>query len=204
MIESGGSAGLVRFLLEWGRQGAGPGEFHFPIAIAVDKGDGIFVTDHYNSRVQRFAPDGALLACFPVLPNPSGIAVDHDGNLCISHFSASRLSAERPPARVSVYSPQGELLRAWGTTGARDGQFSEPGGIAIGQNGHLYVADQVNRRVQVFDSRGAFLGKWGEYGTGPGQFGGNEPPISRVGGPQFVAIDSAGDVYTTEASMGRV
>jgi sugar lactone lactonase YvrE len=68
----------------------------------------------------------------------------------------------------------------------------------------VYVADQTNRRVQVFDARGKFLFMWGEYGTRPGQFGGNSGPKSRVGGPQFVALDSAGNVYTTEGSVGRV
>jgi sugar lactone lactonase YvrE len=56
----------------------------------------------------------------------------------------------------------------------------------------------------VFDSSGKFLTKWGEYGTKPGQFGGNSNPLSRVGGPQFVALDKEDNVYTTEGSMGRV
>src|SRR5262249_9811123 len=82
--------------------------------------------------------------------------------------------------------------------------LSWAGGIAIGRDGRVYVADQTNRRVQVFDRTVKFLFKWGEYGMKPGQFGGNTSKASRVGGPQFVALDSAGNVYTTEASVGRV
>ena len=66
------------------------------------------------------------------------------------------------------------------------------------------MADQTNRRVQVFDRAGKFLGKWGEYGMQPGQFGGNTSEKSRVGGPQFVALDAECNVFTTEASVGRV
>ena len=58
--------------------------------------------------------------------------------------------------------------------------------------------------MQVFDAEGKFLAKWGEYGIKPGQFGGNVSIRSRVGGPQFVAFDSKGNVYTTEGSVGRV
>src|SRR5262249_743984 len=132
------------------------------------------------------------------------IAVDEDGHVYLSHFSAMRLKEEKKPDRVSVYSPQGQLLRQWGKTGTGAGEFDYPGGIALGPGGRVYVADQTNRRVQGVDRQGKFLFQWGAYGTGPGQFGGNISPKSRVGGPQFLAVDGAGHVYTTEGSMDRV
>ena len=58
--------------------------------------------------------------------------------------------------------------------------------------------------MQVFDAEGKFLTKWGEYGVKPGQFGGNVSRATFGGGPEFVALDSRGHVYTTEAAMGRV
>src|SRR5437763_880806 len=71
----------ARFLLAWGGKGTEPGKFNFPIGIAVGKGDEVFVTDHYNSRVQKFSPEGKLLAAFKVLPNPGGIAIGRNGHL---------------------------------------------------------------------------------------------------------------------------
>src|SRR5206468_11475821 len=56
----------------------------------------------------------------------------------------------------------------------------------------------------VFTPGGKFLFQWGKYGTGPGEFGGNTGPTSRTGGPQFLAVDGEGNVYTTEGSVGRV
>jgi DNA-binding beta-propeller fold protein YncE len=193
-----------RFLLEWGKRGEKPGEFHFPIGLALNRAGEVFVTDHYNSRVQKFNGDGKLLACFPVLRNPGGIAVDAESKLYISHFPGSRLGKNATPDRISVYKSDGTFLFEWGKSGSGAGELSWPGGIALGKNGRVYVADQTNRRVQVFDAKGKFLFMWGEYGTKPGQFGGNTSPKSRVGGPQFVAIDSAGNIYTTEGSVGRV
>ncbi len=191
------------FVSAWGKEGSAPGDFNIPIGIAIHESGVVFITDHYNNRVQSFNAQGKLLSHFSVLPNPGGIAIRGDA-LYIGHFPSSRLSADRTPDRVSVYSVKGELLREWGSTGVGDGQFDMVGGIAISRDGEVFVADQTNRRVQVFDSEGKFLRKWGEYGVLPGQFGGNVSAKSRVGGPQFIAIDGVGSVFTTEASVGRV
>jgi DNA-binding beta-propeller fold protein YncE len=198
------AASPARFVRAWGKRGNGPGEFNFPVGIVVSRDGSVLVTDFYNARVQRFNSDGKFLSSFAVLPNPGGLAEDRDGNLYITHFSAMKLDELRKPDRVSVVDRHGKLLRQWGATGSGDGQFDYPGGIAVSPTGQVYVADQTNRRVQVFDSEGKFLFKWGEYGTAHGQFGGNITPKSRVGGPQFVALDRSGNVYTTEGSLGRV
>src|SRR5579863_5456918 len=84
----------VRFLLAWGEEGTKPGEFHFPIGIAIDPRDVILVTDHYNDRVQKFDRDGKRLGQFGVLPNPGGIALDRAGNIYLSHFPASVLTKD--------------------------------------------------------------------------------------------------------------
>jgi DNA-binding beta-propeller fold protein YncE len=191
------------FLLQWGGHGSGPSEFNFPIGITIGPDHEVLITDFYNARVQCFDTGGTLRASFAVLPNPGGIATDEDGDVYISHFSAMSPTEQKKPDRVSVYSRQGKLLRQWGRTGSGDGEFDYPGGIAV-RRGRVYVADQTNHRVQVFDRKGKFLLKWGTYGTRDGQFGGNISPKSRVGGPQFVALDGAGNVYTTKGSMDRV
>jgi DNA-binding beta-propeller fold protein YncE len=88
-------------LREWGEEGSEPGEFHFPIGIAINAADEIFVTDFYNDRVQKFSVDGKLLAVIPVLPNPGGIAISRSGDLYLAHF-AERKREERKTDRISV------------------------------------------------------------------------------------------------------
>ncbi len=193
-----------RFVLMWGSRGAGPGEFHFPIGIAVNRADEVFVTDHYNNRVQKFDGNGKLLAQFSVLPNPGGIAIDEAGNIYLGHFPASSRVKEKFPDRLSVYSPEGKLLHEWGKSGTGPREFDYIGGLAFAPGGRLYVADQTNHRVQVLDRNGRFLSMWGKYGGKTGEFAGTTNPKSRVGGPNFLAIDSRGNVYTTESMNGRV
>jgi len=194
----------ITFLKQWGQQGSQPGEFHFPIAIAVNQHDELFVTDHLNHRVQKFDTEGKLLGQIEVLPNPGGIALDANGNLYLAHIHASGSSEHDDGDFVTVYSPEGKLLRRWGKKGTEPGEFDCPGGIAVARNGNVYVADQTNHRIQVFNVKGKFLLQWGEYGNETGQFGGKGSRNSRTGGPQFVAFDRDGNVWTTEGANCRI
>ena len=45
-------------------------------------------------------------------------------------------------------------------------RLRSPEGIAVDQEGNVYVADTANNRIQVFSSNGTFISKWGRYGPG--------------------------------------
>jgi tripartite motif-containing protein 71 len=184
-----------RFLLEWGRRGNGNGEFSACVGIAIGSNDEVYTAEFHNQRVQKFTSDGRFLGGFPVQPHAGGLAVDEQGNVYVAHWNSNK---------VAVYAPSGKLLRQWGQKGTADGEFQLPGSIAYGPDRLLYVPDQGNSRIQKFTPQGEFVGKWGSHGTGPGQFGGGHPPGSRFAGPQFIAFDAAGNVYTTDAALDRV
>ncbi len=184
-----------RFVLEWGKNGSAPGEFSANIGVAIGTNDEVYTCEFRNRRVQRFTPEGKFLGTFPVQQYAGGMAVDAKGNVYVGHWNDNK---------VAAYSPTGKLLREWGRKGTGDGEFQLPGSVALGPDGLLYVPDQGNSRVQKFTTDGKFVGKWGSHGKEPGQFGGNQAPGGRFAGPQFVAFDSAGNVYTTDADLKRV
>jgi DNA-binding beta-propeller fold protein YncE len=201
--ESEQSAGppVARVVLTWGKNGHGEGEFDIPIAVAVNRDDEILVTDfrqsnaEARSRVQRFDQEGRFLASFETDPMPGGLALDKDGMLFVTHMMKHK---------VAVYDQAGKLVREFGKQGAAPGEFNQPGGIAFGQDGSLYVADQANQRVQRLSTTGEPISSWGKHGVATGEFGGNASANGRGGGPHFLAFNSQGDLYTTEASVGRV
>ena len=171
------------------------GEFDACVGIAIGKNDEVYTAEFRNQRVQRFTSEGQFLGAFPVQPHAGGVAVDPEGNVYVAHWNSNK---------VAAYSPTGELLREWGGKGTGDGEFQLPGSVALGPDGLLYVPDQGNSRVQKFTREGKFVGKWGELGKEPGQFGGGQPAGGRFAGPQFVAFDRAGNVYTTDAALDRI
>ncbi|HHB90090.1 MAG TPA: hypothetical protein ENK60_02140 [Anaerolineae bacterium] len=62
------------------------------------------------------------------------------------------------------------VLWAFGACGTGEGALQHPAGVAVDEDGRVYVADSGNHRVVVLDAQGAFLDAWGEEGEAPGQF----------------------------------
>jgi hypothetical protein len=51
---------------QWGTPGAGPGQFHLPHGITIDKDNVLYVADRENGRVQRFDLNGKFLGEWPL------------------------------------------------------------------------------------------------------------------------------------------
>jgi len=86
------------------------------------------------------------------------------------------------------------LVADWGGEGSGSGQFYLPGGVAVGPDGSVYVADSGNDRIQKFTSAGAYVSEWGGSGSAEGQF---NAPIG-------IAVDGDGDVFVADAGNHRV
>ncbi len=189
----------------WGRFGADEGHFYYPVSIALDAQDNVYVTDNgllldeqvkivgRMSRVQKFDNEGHLLAVWGSHGEDAGqflaaqgVAVDAEGYVYIADGRA---------ARVQKFSPQGEFVVMWGSKGKEAGQF---GGVmmhlALAPDGSLYVSDQGSHCIHKFDAEGSFLTSWGTHGGAEGQFV----------RPQGIAVNSQGQVYVADSGNNRV
>lgn len=116
---------------------------------------------------------------------PTNVALDRNGNLYV---------ADTLNCRVQVLSPEGQVLREFGTPGNRPGNFLRPKGIAVDSEGHVYVADAEFNNFQIFSPEGQTLLAVGMLGTAPGEFG-------LIAG---LHIDSEDRIYTSEMYIGRI
>jgi DNA-binding beta-propeller fold protein YncE len=81
-----------------------------------------------------------------------------------------------------------------------DGQFNEPWGVAVDEEGQIFVADTWNGRIQVFDQDGTFLRKWGYFNTTNGELG---DPLSLFG-PRGLEVDLEGNLLVADTGNKRI
>lgn len=72
------------YVREWGRKGAGPGEFSEPHTIAMDSQGRLFVGDRENNRIQIFDQSGRFLADWRQFGRPSGITITKDDTIYVA------------------------------------------------------------------------------------------------------------------------
>jgi len=143
----------------------GKGMFKIPHSIRIDPAGNIWTVDAASSLVYKFTPQGKKLMEISVGGQPetksafngtTDIAFAPNGHLFISDGYGN--------ARILEYTADGKKLREWGSAGTGPGQFHQPHGIAIDDDGIIYVADRQNGRLQRFDLSGKFLSSWDNLG----------------------------------------
>src|SRR5579863_2922267 len=116
---------------------------------------------------------------------PSGLAVDHEGNLYV---------ADTLNNRIEIFDGDGKFISTFGKAGDGPGYFARPKGVAIDSDNHIWVVDGMQDRVQVFNQETQLLISFGGHGLLPGMFQG------LVG----ITIDKQNRVFTSEIFPGRV
>lgn len=189
-------------LSSFGSTGEAAGELWGTEGIAVGPDGSVYVADFPNYRVSVYGADGAFRFAFGrgvnatdgsdvctaasgcdagepsgaagALSGLEGIAFGAGGNLYLADYSNNR---------VSVFTPQGQFLYAFGKsvavsspgdvctplTGCQMGEQNgaagalyNPRGIAVAPSGDVYVSGGFNNRIDVFSAQGQFLFAFGK------------------------------------------
>ena len=199
---------LGHYMMKFGSRGNGEGQFNSPWGVAVDRVRGyIYVVDSANFRVQKFDETGEFIMQWGSFGNNDGqfyfargIAVDQtDGSVYVVDMGNHRIQKFDTSTNVL---PQ--LLTKWGggigaghassTQAQEPGQFRSPWGIAIDEQGDVFVSDTGNQRIQKFDRNGNFITQWGGFGNGEGHFN----------FPYGLVVDSRGNVFAVDSGNMRV
>jgi len=116
---------------------------------------------------------------------PAGLAL-HGNELYVTDHKANH---------VEVFDRfSGNSLRIIGSFGQKPGQMVGPLGIAVDDQGNVYVDDIINCRVQKFAPDGKYLTAFGSLGDHPGTF-------TR---PKHIAVDHEGVIYVVDAAFQNV
>ena len=150
-------------------------------AVTVGKSDHVFILNRGDNPVIELDPEGNVVKPWDfAMADPHGIHADSKGNIYL---------ADRGTHLITKHDVSGTLLMTLGTknkpsdTGYEKGgehvpvmrsaePFNAPAGIAVADNGQIFVADGYgNARIHKFSAEGELLLSWGKPGrTEPGAF----------------------------------
>ena len=188
------------FLLRWGSEGYGPGQFHDGgREVTVDHDGNVWVGDMPSFRAQKFSPTGEYLlsvtgasAADSVGPvdggfnGPRGVAVGLDGSVYVG---------DTYNWRIERFSAEGDFLSAWGNRGRAPYEFNYTRMIATSPvDGDVIVTDTDNHRIKAYTPDGIFRWQVGEFGTKLGQFK----------NPHGVDVGPDGTIYIADSRNQRV
>jgi len=88
--------------------------------------------------------------------------------------------------------------RATAVSSSNPGGFYMPTGVAVDNNGNLYVADFINHRVQKLTASTNTWSEWGMVGGGPGN------GLGEFNNPIGVAVDGIGNMYVADFGNQRI
>ena len=126
----------------------GLGVFRDPWDISFDSKLNLYVTDNILNRIMVFNQEGMYLREFGERGSNDG---QFRGPTCIHIHKDLVYVSDYGNNRVSVFNTSGEPKYNFGKFGTAIGEFYTPRGIAIDEEGLVYVCDLYNSRVQVFD-----------------------------------------------------
>ena len=159
----------LKFVKLWGQDNYAASFAH---SVRVDKYDNVWMVDEGSSMIVKFDPNGNVKMTLGRKPEavdylerfmergekettryPVGtmgtfnrqtdIAFDPQDNMYVSDGYNN--------SRVVKIAKDGTWVKAVGTHGSGQDQFSTPHGIATDAQGNVYVADRGNQRIQVYD-----------------------------------------------------
>lgn len=216
--ESGCKAGL---------SGAGAGEIRSNQSVAVDPAGNIYVreTVESNDRVQKFTPAGHFILMFGGKVNKTEVHVREEQEAHLEPVTVT------PQDENLCTAASGDECGA-GAPGTGEGQFSNGLSLGLGPSGSIYVGDAA--RIQRFNEAGEFEAEipipgktvrrlsvdpssgdlYVVFQTAEGQIeegvhrlnpvSGEEIGDLKVGNPNALATDLAGDLYAIdEARVGE-
>lgn len=194
---------LVGTIWVYNREGAFVREFKItparpswrPTAIFFMQNGNLLVTDlsgptekvleiERSGKVVRIAGEDAGLNYV------NGVIVQKSGALLLSDSNNGRLVSIRADGQSQVRIGRG----------AGQGSLGVPRGLAIDEQGRIFVADTTGQHIAVYrepsgDTKNLdFLGTFGDQGAGEGKFN----------FPTSIALDTRGRVYVTDTFNDRV
>ena len=170
-----------------GSSGSDDNRFFGPTGVAI-RGDVMYVTEHGNSRVQKFSiSQQSFISKFGSngsgngqFSSPRGICIDPEGKVFIADYSNHR---------VQVFETDGTFAYAITADPENaESKFQNPWGLAFDPQGRLHIAAYTSKCITVYTPEGMFVESYG---------------VGTLNNPAGIAIDEEGYIAISEYSSSH-
>lgn len=193
-----------------------------PNCITMDHSGNIYFSDNLNNLVRKVNPmdiittisgtidsffcgdDGPALTA--ELDSPMAAAFDDTGNIYIADYGNNCIRIVHPSGSISTFA--GDALAGPGYSGdggpATSAKLNHPKGVAVDAAANVYISDAGNSCIRVVHPSGSITTYAGTP-LSPGYSGdGGSATSAQIADPNGLAIDTAGNLYISDAANHRI
>ena len=190
-----------------------------PCGVCTGHGGALFVVDTFNNRVLQAAPQALVVtaagngvpgdageggpARLAQLNKPSACALNSAGDLFIADTWNHRIRKVDPSGVISTVAGTGALGFSGDEGPATAAGIDTPHGVAVDDNGDIFIADTGNNRIRLVTPDGVIHTIAGQDAA---PFGGDGGPAlsAQINAPGGLFLDGAGDLYFADTGNNRV
>ncbi len=212
------AAGVVTTIAGNGAPGAVNGNgtaasFNNPAGIAVDANGNVFVSDQFNHMIRKISPAGDVtnfagsttrgaadgIGSAASFSMPYGMTFDGNGNLFVADWYNHLIRKITPNANVTTIAGTGV---GWVDGLVAVAKFNYLSGLAIDNEGNIYVADRDNSIIRKISAAGWVSTLAGSHALPYFQDGTGSDAHFLL--PVGIAVDGNGTVYIADQSNSRI
>jgi RHS repeat-associated protein len=190
-----------------------------PQGIAIGPDGSIYISDQGNYRVRRIGTDGIIStvagngsssvsgdggpATAAAIGLPFGIDVGSDGSLFIADGQGNRIRRVGADGIITTFAGTGDGGFSGDGGPAVNAQLASPRGVAVADDGTLYIADYTSNRIRRVSPSG-IITTFAGNGLIGGDGDGGPATAARMYQPNSVAVGEDGNIFIADTGGSRV
>ena len=178
--------------------------------IATDREGNVFISDATSRSIRKITKDGIIQKVLDetMVPmgeefHPNSVRVDDAGTLYFSDAGSSQIAKIDIDGTFKIIGGTGEFKDDGDGGLAVSAGIRSPGGLLLGRDGTLYLAEEQTARIRKIDVQGIISLI---AGTGVTGFSGDDGPASQaqLKSPFRMVFDNSGNLIFTDRDNNRI